>query len=126
MPADEAMFIDRGMPDYLAFCRLCGLNPNEYLVECLHHRYASVFLLDPLEFQLDGMRMETDIDIVDFLAEWHVRDYSALGYNVIRVPVLPSQERLVFVLDNLDEQVRIQPFAPKKRDAIEPGDKQII
>ena len=50
------------------------------------------------------MRMETDVDIVDLLSKWHGRDYSALGYNVIRVPVLPPQERLAFVLERLSEQ----------------------
>jgi predicted ATPase len=104
LPAHEVMFLDRGIADYFAFFRLCGLNPNAYLAECFRHRYASVFILDPLEFELDGMRMESDIAIADYLAEWHARDYSALGYDVVRVPVLPPQERLAFVLDGLAEQ----------------------
>jgi predicted ATPase len=32
------------------------------------------------------------------------RDYSALGYNIVRVPVLPPEERLAFVLERLSEQ----------------------
>lgn len=39
------------------------------------------------------------------LDEWLVRDYSALGYRVVRVPVLSPQERLAFVLERLAEQV---------------------
>jgi len=39
-----------------------------------------------------------------FLDEWLARDYSALGYHVVRVPVLPPQERLEFVLERLSEQ----------------------
>jgi predicted ATPase len=38
---------------------------------------------------------------VEFLDEWIARDYQALGYRVIRVPVLTPEERVKFVLDNL-------------------------
>jgi len=70
---------------------------------CFHHRYASVFILDRLPLQLDGARIEDDAYTV-LLDEWLVRDYSALGYRVVRVPVLPPQERLAFVLEKLSEQ----------------------
>jgi predicted ATPase len=103
----DVVFLDRGLPDCLAFFRLAGLNPNEYLAECFHRRYASVFILDPLPFQLDGTSMEHDAVIADFLAEWHARDYNALGYSIVRVPVLSPQERLAFVLERLSEQGRI-------------------
>jgi hypothetical protein len=36
-----------------------------------------------------------------FLDEWLARDYSALGYSVVRVAVLPTQKRLAFVLESL-------------------------
>jgi predicted ATPase len=39
-----------------------------------------------------------------FVDEWLARDYSALGYSVVRVPVLSSQGRLAFVLETLSEQ----------------------
>jgi predicted ATPase len=54
----DVAFLDRGLPDSLTFCRLSGLNPNEILAECFHHRYASVFVLDPLPFQQNGARRE--------------------------------------------------------------------
>jgi predicted ATPase len=101
--AMEVLFLDRGVPDYLAYCRVFGPNPNEFLAECFHHRYASVFMLDPLPFQKDGARDE-DVSIAGYLEEWHARDYSALGYSVVRVPVLSPQERLAFVLERLSEQ----------------------
>ena len=101
--AIEVVFLDRGVPDSLAWRRLAGLNPNEILLECFHHRYASVFILDPLPYQENGARFE-DTSIVGYLDEWHARDYSALGYNVVRVPVLAREERLAFVLERLSEQ----------------------
>ncbi len=105
--ANDVVFLDRGLPDCLAFCRLAGLNPNDHLAECFHYRYASVFVLDQLPFDHDGTRMKEDADIADYLDEWHARDYRALGYPVVRVPVLPPEERLAFVLERLSEQGRI-------------------
>ena len=99
----EMTFLDRALPDCLAFNRYVGLNPNEILPECFHHRYASVFILDPLPFQENGVR-DVDSAIISYLDEWIARDYSALGYPVVRVPVLAPQDRLAFVLEWLSEQ----------------------
>jgi predicted ATPase len=101
--AADVAFLDRGLPDSLFFYRSFGLDPNDLLAECFHHRYASVFLLDRLEFQLDSHRPRGDAYTV-LLDKWLYRDYSALGYRVIRVPVLPPQERLEFILEKLAEQ----------------------
>jgi predicted ATPase len=38
-----------------------------------------------------------------FIDEWLERDYTALGYGVVRVPVFPPRERLVFVQERLSE-----------------------
>jgi predicted ATPase len=101
--ATDVVFLDRALPDCLAFFRFFGLDPNEILAECLHHRYASVFVLDLLPLQLDGARIEDDTFTV-VLDELLVRDYDALGYHVVRVPVLSLEERLEFVLERLSEQ----------------------
>ena len=101
--AIDVAFLDGAVPGSLAWYRVFGLNPNEILLECFHHRYASVFILDRLPLQLNGLRFEDDA-YTGFLDEWIARDYSALGYNVVRVPVLAPQERLAFVLERLSEQ----------------------
>ena len=79
------------------------MNPNEFLAECFHHRYASVFFLDRLPIQLDGVRLADD-PMADYIDHWHTRDYTALGYRVVRVPVLPPQERLSFTLETLSDR----------------------
>jgi predicted ATPase len=101
--ATDLVFLDRGLPDCLAWDRLFGLNLNEVLAECFHHRYASVFILDPLPFQGNGVR-DDDAAKVGNLDEWLARDYSTLGYRVVRVPMLSPEERLAFVLERLSEQ----------------------
>jgi predicted ATPase len=101
--ATDVVFLDRALPDCLAFRRVAGLNPNEILAECFYHRYASVFILHRLPVQRNGLRTEDDT-VAGLLDEWLVRDYIALGYSVVRVPVLPPEERLAFVLERLSEQ----------------------
>ena len=101
--ADEVHFLDRGLPDALAFYRVAEMNPNKILPDCFQHCYASVFLLDRLPYQQDGIRAGDDEAAAHFHA-WLKRDYIALGYEVIRVPVLPPKERLAFILERLPEQ----------------------
>ena len=101
--ANDVLFLDGAVPGSLAWYRVFGLNPNEILLECFHHRYASVFVLDPLPFQPDDQRVEEIAAIAGYLHEWHTRDYRALGYSVVKVPVLPPEERLAFVLERLSE-----------------------
>jgi predicted ATPase len=102
--AVDVAFLDRAFPDSLTFQRVFGLNPNEILLECFHHRYASVFILERLPEQR-RMTLGPEDDVsAGFLDKWLARDYSALGYSVERVPVLSPQERLAFVLERLSEQ----------------------
>ena len=103
LQATDIAFLDRGLPDGLTYCRVAGMNPNEILLECFHHRYASIFILDRLPIKQDDIRIEED-GTASFLDEWLVRDYRALGYSVVRVPVMSPQERLEFVLGKPIEQ----------------------
>jgi predicted ATPase len=103
LPARDLIFLDGALPGSLAWFRAFGLDPNESLAECFQRRYASVFVLNPLPFQHDEERVEGMAAIVAFLDEWLPRDYRALGYDILRVPVMPPQERLAFVLQKLSD-----------------------
>ena len=105
IPSD-LVFLDRALPDSITFRRHKGMDPNKILPECFHHRYASVFVLDRLPLELDGARLDDEV-LGSFLDEWLTRDYCALGYDVIRVPVLSPEERLAFLLERVSEQVLI-------------------
>ncbi len=104
----QIAFLDRALPDTLAHHRIFGLNPNEFLKECFKYHYASVFILDRLPFLRSQALGPEDDASSNFLDEWLARDYLALGYPVVRVPVLSPEERLAFVLENLSEQGLIQ------------------
>ena len=103
LQASEINFLDRGLPDALAFYRFAGMNPNKILPDCFQYRYASVFLLNRLPYQQDGVRAGDNASAAYFQS-WMLRDYRALGYDVVRVPVLPPEERLAFVLDKIPER----------------------
>ena len=98
--ATDVAFLDRALPDGLAFFRIAGLNPNNILPDCFQNRYASVFILNRLPYQRDGVRIADDTTAA-YLDSWMSRDYRALGYHVIRVPVLPPEQRLAFVLERI-------------------------
>jgi len=59
-------------------------------------------MLDRFPYQQDGVRGGDDTSAAYF-DSWMSRDYSALGYSVVRVPVLPPEERLAFILERLSE-----------------------
>ncbi len=99
----DVAFLDRGLPDSLTYCRMKGLDPNEILSECFLHRYASIFVLERIPIQQDDIRIEDDV-IAGLIDEWLARDYSALGYSIVKVPVLSPEERLTFVLETISER----------------------
>lgn len=101
---EDTLFLDSAVPGCLAWFRAFGLDPNEILPSCFRRRYASVFILAPLPFHVDDQRIDEVAAIAGFLDRWHTQDYLDLGYRVVRVPVLPPEERLAFVLDRLAER----------------------
>lgn len=103
MPPLDVVFLDGGMLDLLAWYRIRGLDRNEILADCFHYRYAAVFMLDRLPFQADDQRISEFAAVARFLEAWQARDYGTLGYEVVRVPVLPPEERLAFVLERLSD-----------------------
>lgn len=102
LPHDELLFLDRGIPDQFTYCRMFGVDPNIFLKDCFIHRYASVFILAPLPFEKDGYR-DPEAEIVDYFDEWITRDYHALGYTTIRVPVMSLEERLTYIISKIND-----------------------
>lgn len=93
---DAAAFCDRGLPDTIAYSRLGNIEP----VELPTHRYAGVFLIDPVPFQNDSVRWESkeQARIIHDAIENAYRD---LDYAVIKVPVLSPNERAEFIVKHL-------------------------
>lgn len=98
---DEVVFLDRAIPDSLAYYRFLGLEPDPALIEALARvRYARAFVMDLLPLHHDYARTE------DSAAQRRIHDllvevYSSLPIPVVRVPVLPPDERVDFILARL-------------------------
>lgn len=104
--SNDLTFLDRAAPDCLSFNRIFGLDPNEILPDCFRYRYAGVFILDRLHLAREKEKTLGPEDALasEFLDEWLVRDYQALGYDVVRVPVLPPEDRLEFILERVEQR----------------------
>jgi predicted ATPase len=111
---NDVVFLDRGLPDSLAFYRLAGLDPNEILPHCFHHRYAGVFVLDRFPTRKDAARIE-DEAAAEFLDYWTAAYYGALGYQVVRVPIAAPDERCSFVLKRVRPLRDAPPIGPQIR-----------
>jgi predicted ATPase len=97
LPAGDALFLDRALPDSIAYYVLEGLDPSEPRRQSLRVRYEQVFLFERLEFMRDRVRSENaqSADRIERLIE---AAYNDLGYAIVRVPVMPIPDRIEYVL----------------------------
>lgn len=93
---DDAAFCDRGLPDIIAYSRLGSIEP----IELPKHRYAGVFLIDPVPFQNDSVRWESK-EQARIIHDEIERAYLELNYKIVKVPVLSPKERAEFIVKKL-------------------------
>ena len=95
---EETVFLDRAIPDSLAYYRFLGLEPDPELLAAIERvSYRKTFLLDLLPLAPDYARTEdaaAQRRIHALLAEV----YRALPFPVVEVPVLPAEERADFIV----------------------------
>ncbi|MDY6837315.1 MAG: ATP-binding protein [Thermodesulfobacteriota bacterium] len=103
LPKDEVIFLDRAVPDSIAYFEIAGLNPEEALAKSPRNRYKKVFLLDRLAYLRDDARIE-DQEEAASLDQSLEASYSALGYEVIRIGVMPVKERLTRVIEEIEKE----------------------
>ena len=100
LPDKAIVFLDRAIPDSIAYFRFAGLDPEEPEKESADIRYRKIFLFDRLRIKQDEVRNENEEDsiLIDRLIE---ETYVTLGYEIMRVPVLPVGRRVDFILENM-------------------------
>lgn len=97
------VFIDRGIPDVLAYMHYIGDSyPVAFDEACRKYKYDGIFMLPPWEeiYVSDNERYESfeqALLIHDHLAE----TYRGYGYDPIMVPTGTIEERVGFVLSKL-------------------------
>lgn len=98
---DEIVFLDRAIPDALAYYRFLNIPVDEKLRNALKEAsYKKIFILGYLPMVRDYARTENGIaqkNIHALLTEV----YESLPFSVLRVPVLPPEERVDFIFKNL-------------------------
>lgn len=101
VPQDVELFFDRGVPDSIAYYRENGVAEDKELWEASRlFRYKRIFLMDLIDFTQDEARNESP-EKAKRLHEGIERAYRELGYDIVRVPVLPVHERVDYILARL-------------------------
>jgi len=97
----EVVFLDRAIPDALAYYRFRYLPLDKTLTDALLKvSYKKVFILDPLPLVHDYARTEDDTQQLRIQALIN-EVYHQLPFPVVHVPVLPPEERVDLILKNL-------------------------
>lgn len=97
----EMIFLDRGLPDELAYYQYFDLAPDEKLVEYLEYAtYKKIFIMDLLPLDKDYARTE-DLAAQKALHQLIIDIYKSRSEPIVMVPVLPPKERVAFILANL-------------------------
>ncbi len=95
------VFLDRAIPDALAYYRFLKLTEDKKLTEALRNvSYKKVFIMDYLPLKNDYARNE-NTEAQKKIHELITEVYESLPFPVIHVPVLPAEERVDFILNNL-------------------------
>lgn len=93
-------FVDRGIPDQLAFARYRGFQNPKFLVDnAKKYRYFPVvFLMPPWKeiYTQDKIRTESFEEACQ-IHEIIEQTYQELGYQLVEVPKVTVPERVVFI-----------------------------
>jgi predicted ATPase len=99
---DEVVFLDRAIPDALAYHQFLGLPLNERLVKAVSQvSYKKIFILELLPLVNDYARRE-DGEEQKRIHEIIIRVYTSLPFPVMTVPALPVKERVDFIVNHLN------------------------
>lgn len=100
IPTNERVFLDRGLADNIAYCRVFDKPIPDGLIDECRSRYRSVFLLEQLPFEADYSRSEDEKTARAIHNELR-QTYLDLGYDVIDVPVIPIDERVDIIVSRI-------------------------
>jgi len=99
----QLTFLDRGIYDGLAYCeKYLNLIPEKTKRIISEHKgYDRIFLLERLPFVKESYRLESNDSEAQELHERVIKIYESLGYKLERIPILPKEERLNYLLEKV-------------------------
>ena len=104
---ESIVFLDRGIPDVLAYMHYIGDSYPAHFEECcLEHKYNKIFILPPWEeiYVGDNERYE-NYEQAKLIYNHLTETYQKYGYNLIEVPKGSLSERISFILENVNQSV---------------------
>ena len=99
-PKNKTVFLDRGIPDSIAYYHFLKLKVPMGLDFTSKNRYRKVFVLDMLPYRKDHARRESEKQAHD-IHMWIKRIYKGLGYKIIRIPVMSVEDRVKLILKHI-------------------------
>ncbi|MEO8773985.1 MAG: ATP-binding protein [Gelidibacter sp.] len=101
---NTSVFLDRGLPDVLAYMDFFGTDyPEEFVNICHKNTYDIVFILPPWQeiFKSDSVRYET-YEQSELIHEHLLRLYKKFNYHLIPIPFDTVEKRVDFIIDALN------------------------
>ncbi len=102
----DVVFIDRGIPDVLAYMHYIGDDyPDFFDAACRHNKYTKIFLLPPWQeiYVSDNERYE-NYEQAREIYKHLVETYQKYEYDLIEVPKDTVDNRILFILDLLSKK----------------------
>lgn len=104
---DNIVFIDRGIPDVLAYMHYIGDSyPAHFDTCCKEHKYSKIFILPPWEeiYVSDDERYE-NYEQAKLIYNHLTETYQHYGYELIEVPKGSLDQRINFILESVHQSV---------------------
>ena len=101
----EVVFIDRGIPDVLAYMHYIGDSyPATFDTACREHLYSKIFILPPWEeiYISDEARYE-NFEQAKLINKHLIETYRNYGYELIEVPKDTMDNRILFILEEISK-----------------------
>ena len=95
------VFMDRGIPDGIAYLRAYGLSVFREMLVYARERYDGVFLVEPHGEYVDDTERREDPEEAQMLHGVIEATYRDLGYELVSVPSMPVARRSEFVIERI-------------------------
>ncbi len=97
----DVVFLDRALPDAMAYYQFLGLEYDNRLIEqCNKYCYNKVFILERLPLINDYARLEDEEEQLR-IHNLIIKVYESFPCPIVHVPVLVPEKRVDFILKNL-------------------------
>ncbi len=104
---NHILFLDRGIPDGIAYTRFWGYDPPGEFIKTARNRYDRVLFFERLPFRDEGFRVERSEEEANRAHRLIMEAYRELGYHLDIIPVAPIEERVRMVLRKVGIYPRI-------------------